>query len=268
MMEENVAANKPILSGHEKFVFRHGWLKKGVDAARGSPHIFSGDQALVDLGVGKNMVRSIRHWCLASGLLTENGARSDGLTPTLLADKLFASDGWDPYTEDTATLWLLHWQLTANPTRGIIWRAVFGHYYEPEFTKRQLQSHVARFLERSNINAKESTVEQAVDICLRTYVPAQRSKPGTIAEDTFDSPLADLDLVRYIAEDGIYRFNIGPKNALSPHIFAFALLSYASGVIRQRRTLSVEDCIYQPGSPGQVFKRVRPRILARIKKGT
>ena len=121
---------KPILSGHEKFAFRHGWLKKGVDAATRDPNLFSDDQALVQLGVGKNMVRSIRHWCLATGLLVEDStaAKRTRLHPTELATRLIFDRGWDPYLEDAGTLWLLHWQLTTNPIRGIVWRAVFGYF--------------------------------------------------------------------------------------------------------------------------------------------
>ncbi len=211
---------KPILSGHEKFIFRHGWLKKGVDAIRLDPYLFGKDQALVELGVGKNMVRSIRHWCLATGLLFEDSTTPKGaaLCPTELAVKLLTDQGWDPFLEDTGTLWLLHWQLATNPTRGGVWHAIFGHFYEPEFSKRQMLTHVSRYLERSGIYAKESTVEQSVDVCLRAYVPAKRYGPGTIAEDTFDSPLAELDLIRAIPDDSVYWFNIGPKGTLNPAV--------------------------------------------------
>jgi hypothetical protein len=68
-LEKALENTKPTFGGHEKFVFRHGWLKKGVDAVHQDAAIFSRDQALVTLGVGKNMVRSIRHWCLATNLV-------------------------------------------------------------------------------------------------------------------------------------------------------------------------------------------------------
>jgi hypothetical protein len=53
-------------SGHETFALRAAWLKKGIDGLERYPDIFSREDALVELGVGKNMVRSIRHWCLAT----------------------------------------------------------------------------------------------------------------------------------------------------------------------------------------------------------
>src|SRR5579884_462777 len=48
-------------SGHETFPFRTAWLKKAVDAVTADPRVFTRDDAFVVLGVGKNMVRSIRH---------------------------------------------------------------------------------------------------------------------------------------------------------------------------------------------------------------
>jgi hypothetical protein len=53
MIPDNLI-KKPKFGGHEKFVFRYGWLKKGFDAVIEDPLIFSKDDALITLGVGKN----------------------------------------------------------------------------------------------------------------------------------------------------------------------------------------------------------------------
>ena len=59
-------------AGHESFPLRYSWLKKGFDCLlRNGPHCFSSDEALVQLGVGKNMVRAIRHWGLVAGVWSE-----------------------------------------------------------------------------------------------------------------------------------------------------------------------------------------------------
>jgi len=52
-------------TGHETFPFRYPWPAKGVRAASAHPCIFGEEDATVTLGVGKNMVKAIRHWCLA-----------------------------------------------------------------------------------------------------------------------------------------------------------------------------------------------------------
>ena len=89
-------------SGHESFHCRSLWLKKGYD------HLKSGydfkDEAPILLGVGKNMVSSIRYWVKSFGLVDTDNER---LKP--IADKIFSEDGWDPFLEDEGTLWLLHY---------------------------------------------------------------------------------------------------------------------------------------------------------------
>ncbi len=71
-------------SGHETFPFRYPWLKKGFDAVQQDAEAFLRDDAITTLGVGKNMVRSIRHWCLAAGVLAEGRDAGGALRPTNL----------------------------------------------------------------------------------------------------------------------------------------------------------------------------------------
>ena len=61
---------KPVFARHETFHPRWGWLKKGFDAASANfdaasanKSIFLQEDAPVRLGVGKNMVSSMRYWC-------------------------------------------------------------------------------------------------------------------------------------------------------------------------------------------------------------
>ena len=72
-------------SGHETFPFRYPWLKKGFDAVSADGEVFQREDAITTLGVGKNMVRSIRHWCLAAGVIEED--RTDPTYPTELDAK-------------------------------------------------------------------------------------------------------------------------------------------------------------------------------------
>ena len=59
------------ISGHETFSCRYTWLPKAVRGLRENPRLFSDEaRAMVDLGVGKNMVRSIRFWSQVAGVAT------------------------------------------------------------------------------------------------------------------------------------------------------------------------------------------------------
>ena len=107
----------PSFAGHQTFALRSGWLKKGLDAVQdpsvGGESVFRRPDAIVTLGVGKNMVQSIRHWVLVTQMAADED-RGRLIRTTQIGEKLFGKGrqgGWDPFLEDDATLWLLHWQL-------------------------------------------------------------------------------------------------------------------------------------------------------------
>lgn len=251
-LEENI---RPTFGGHEKFVFRHGWLKKGVDAVKKEPLAFTRDEALAELGVGKNMVRSIRHWCLATGLVyeTDGPGLARPLRPTSLAEMLLSDQGWDPFLEDVGSLWLLHWQLSTGLTRGFVWHLLFSIYLEAEFTRPSMQKYITNQLEQRGIKTTDGAIEREIEYCLRTYIPA-KTKLGAISEETLDCPLAELDIIRFVIDDNVYRFNVGPKMSLPLGVFGFGLLTFFLRTVENRRTVGIDEVIYHPGSPGQIFK--------------
>jgi Protein of unknown function (DUF4007) len=121
----------PVFARHETFHPRFGWLKKGFDKAAQDSSIFLREDAPVLLGVGKNMVRSIRYWCSAFKLLEND-------SPTDFGTKLLGAGGWDEYLEDPASLWLLHWKLLESPSLATAWDFTFNQFRPTEFTKESL----------------------------------------------------------------------------------------------------------------------------------
>src|ERR1700681_1838056 len=114
-------------SGHETFACRDAWLPKALQAIQSDPKVFADeDQAMVELGVGKNMVRSIRFWVEASGMAKSKSAHN-GVEPTALGELIFGAKGLDPFMEDIQTLWLIHWNLTTQTKDPLFaWGFLFG----------------------------------------------------------------------------------------------------------------------------------------------
>ena len=252
VLEEGV---RPIFGGHEKFVFRYGWLKKGLDAVTENPNIFTEDNALVTLGVGKNMVRSIRHWCLATGVLREGKSqdKDNRLTLTDFGKNFISSGRMGSFSGDIGSLWLLHWQLISNQLRSLTWHAIFSAYLVTEFSKKQLADYLGKEFHHIGVRVSTESLERDIDCCLRTYIPA-RTRSGADTQETLDCPLAELELLRFYPEENIYRYNIGVKNSLPTLIFGYALIRFLHRIAHTRRTVSVEECAYHYWSPGQVFK--------------
>ena len=178
-------------SGHETFACRYVWLPKALQAIQSDPRVFADeDEAIVELGVGKNMVRSIRFWVEASG--TAKPAQQ-GLEPTKLGLLIFG--GWDPFIEDIQTLWLIHWNLTTQIEHPLFaWEFLFNRWHEPEFTESAVLKAFAKETDGLSKRLSSVTLQQHFQVFLHTYVPA-RGQKEEISEDNLDCPLTELELL-------------------------------------------------------------------------
>jgi hypothetical protein len=251
-------------SGHQTFPFRYPWLPKAVRGVSEDRAIFAQDDAMVTLGVGKNMVASMRYWAEALNLITFGRTAAEG-KPTWLGEELLGDDGWDPYLEDVGTLWLLHWQLVESANLASTWHLVFTRWYKDAFTREEIAAWLAQLVEQlPGARASLGTLRRDVDTFVRTYLPAG---PGgrRALEESFDCPLVELGLLREI-EEGLLQFVRGPKATLPIEIFAYSLSRFWERTAPHQRTLSFERILYGPGSPGAAFKLSEPALVALLEK--
>ena len=219
---------RPIFSGHESFACKSHWLKRGYDFVRGENN-FNDDDAVVRLGVGKNMVASIKFWLKAIGLLKDTGLVD-------ISDHLFDDEnGKDPYLEDVGTLWLLHF-LLINTDYATIYKTTFVDYHRQRniVEKSKLQNYIkhACFEETGYKNLyNDNTVKRDIGVMLHNYCV----KNGSNVEDS-NSLFAPLNLVCETEKD-IYRFNYDTRSDVPSLIFLYALLVKFEG----RNSISFED---------------------------
>tara|TARA_R110002050_G_scaffold176775_1_gene309772 strand:- start:35447 stop:36301 length:855 start_codon:yes stop_codon:yes gene_type:complete len=178
--------NSLKFSGHESFHCRPFWLKKGFDFVK-TNQVFN-DYAGIELGVGKNMVASIRFWLKSFDIVDNN----DQLTE--LANKLFTDDGWDPFIEDEATLWLLHFNLCAK-NYSSIYHLIFSELRKvrPEFTKNHFMSQVHEIESKQS----ENIVGKDFTVFTRTYF----GKPSKDKEESFSGLFTELNLLTELGTD-------------------------------------------------------------------
>lgn len=239
-------------SGHQTFPFRYTWLYKGVDLADNDPAAFVRDDGIVKLGVGKNMVASIRYWCEALGLIQLDGRFKRGRV-LRLGELLFGSDGYDPYLEDVGTLWLLQWQLAKNPTPASTWYLAFTRWNRPVFARDDLAAWLLRIAADSGAKkVSTASIRRDVDVFLRAYVPphddSRRPK-----EESFDCPLVELGLISQI-DSGLYAFRRGTQPTLPVEMLALAIDEFWKRTAAEQETLSFERVMFGAGSPGGAFQ--------------
>lgn len=207
---------KYIFSGHETFYCRSLWLKKGYDfVSQGKD--FNSNDAVVDLGVGKNMVSAIRYWMRAFGLLKDNEL-------TEIAHFLFNNEtGKDQYIEDLGTLWLLHY-LLAKTQFASIYKLFFVNFHNErgnEFTREQLQLFLKRKNSETyyaNLNT-ENTINKDVGVLLSNYKTPKQVK----SNEDFSALLLPLNLIKEI-DSHTYYFNQKGRCELVPEILLYAII--------------------------------------------
>ncbi len=259
-MKRNAAqANREfeVFSGHESFVCRYGWLPKLYEALCADPELFADDdRAIVTLGIGKNMVKSIRFWGHAFGLTeTAKGKRGGKVLATEFARLLLdPKQGRDPYLEDAASLWRLHWMLTTRSGMGA-WAVAFTDIHEAEISKPAFTDSIKRRAMTARGAVTAGTIDQHVEIFLRTY-DSGRMAPDAVLEDSLGCPLQELALldVRDVGSQAVVRFRRGPKSGLDEQSLAFAVADYWKSTDATSRTISLRSLMLGRESPGAVFR--------------
>lgn len=210
-----ITLSRYSFSGHESFQCKSLWLKKGYDYLL-TNNSFTDVDAVAKLGVGKNMVASIRFWLRAFCL-----TKTDTLEPisTYILD---TEKGKDPFAEDINTIWLLHFLLVSSEVASL-YNLLFVEYQreKKEFTKSELQSFIKRKCsvpEQKNVY-NYNTVHKDIGVLLKNYVAPSDLK--TIED--FSALMIGLGLIIKKGNDS-YSFKVSNPQDIAPEIILFALI--------------------------------------------
>lgn len=275
MLQRNLAYR---FSGHETFACRYAWLPKAASAVSANPLILGSaklDDAMVEMGVGKNMVRSIRFWAEATDIIrsTKTGHEVTQFGRELLlgAGK---TDPLDAYLEDIQTLWLLHWKLATNQSSLVFsWDYLINHLQEPEMYASAAKKAFLEALPQSAVrDVTPGSLEQLYEVFLHSYVPT-RGKKGEVREDSLDCPLVELELLRSTGFTRSQEGRLEPKFAfrredkieIGAGLFAYCLNEFWNVNFPAEESIPFHQIVVAKGSPGQVFKipegDIRQRLL-------
>lgn len=247
------------LGGHETFYPRPGWLTKGLVHLRdGGMGVFSAPETADQLGVGRNMAKSIGWWLDATGLASRL-SRNGPLELTTFGNVLAKHD---PYMVRLGTWWLVHASaMTCGVETSLPW------FFSPRRPERCDRTGLAETLTRDLSPGRGKapavkTVQREVAAVMQTYsvpVPRPRSDP----EDNLGSPFHRLDLWRHLR--GSDRFERSEPTPTPPE--ALGLILSALGM--SRGCIDLQEGVLQDigiGSPsmtraGAMLGRSREALL-------
>ena len=228
---------------------------------------------MVKLGVGKNMVRSIRFWSQVMGM-AKTETKRQSLSVTDLGKALLAENGRDPFLEDIRTLWLLHWNLATNIENPLLaWDFLLNRWQEPELVPSFVFKALQKEAEKQENRLSMVTLQQHFNTFLHTYYPT-RGRKGEVQEDNLDCPLVELELIIKIGEreldrrsgkqETIYGFNREEKPDISSELFVYCLNDFWQKRHEMESTLTLREIAHGHGSPGQIFKLPEEDVRMRV----
>jgi Protein of unknown function (DUF4007) len=247
---------KFTFSGHDTFQCRQLWLKKGFDFIKAGKS-FNNPEAVVDLGVGKNMVSSIRYWLKAFNIADSTDSITD------FGEKIFNDkDGFDPYLEDEATLWLLHYQLVKNGIASTF-NLIFNEFRREkiEFTKGNFVHYIKRKAEDiKEMTFNENTINDDFDVFIKSY--RRKNVDAKEKEDPYSGVLTELNIIQSFdrnKEEYFYIENTD-KDEIPDSVILYVILDS----IGNSKSISLVSLEQDINSVGTIFALTRNGLFQRL----
>jgi len=227
-----------MFARHDTFHIRDGWLTKGLNLVE--QNLLSKQDIHHDIGVGINMLKSIKHWLEATNLVKKDSSNEFSFSD--LGKFIYQND---KYFEDNASLWLIHYSLAKNLYLAPIWYYIFNLNQESsEFELNKTENYVQIYF--SNLNKTKNSINSIIkDIrCfIKTYVNDNN-------KDDYDlsCPLSELNLVNKLSNEK-YNLNFGKKDSLPLEVFLVCLIDFA----KSDSDIEIGRLRFNSNSPGKLF---------------
>jgi len=258
---------------HETFYIREGWLFKGMAAIKKAeemgrlPTIFLDDDAPQKLGIGQNMVRALRFWMQATGLVEERQERQRFHRLSALGEQVWQHDR---YLEDDQTLWLLHYNLACSSMHATTWYWFFNHFVPSTFDEQRCLEALKYWVIGSSPDQEVApgSLKRDIDCLLQTYLP---SKISRTPEDLTESPLSRLRILSRLTDSprSLYRLERLDPSQLHPLILLYVIVDRQAQARPGASQVGLGDVLREPMNAGRIFNMTTTAIsdlLAELNK--
>ena len=251
---------------HETFFIRKGWLSKGMKYVSQNPSVFvdSENKATDVLGIGSNMVKSLRYWLQVTGLTTEpnKGKRLQSFTE--LGKSIFENDR---YIEEAGTLCLLQYKIASSKEDATAWYYFFNEFNMSEFTKEDFVASLNNYVLMENGTAATRSLTEDFNCIVGTYLPRYKSNPTKISpESNIDCPLGELGLIDVFNKSKkSFKKSMPAVEFINPLVALAIIVDNAN----RRTEIGLNELLNAPCNIGKIFNLdaiVMLELLRRIEK--
>lgn len=225
------------LKRHGSFSIREGWFEKAINAVNeNEKSVFGKTNGIAILGVGSNMVASIRYWLNTAGIIDSN-SRLTSFGNLLIQ--------YDPYLDEKFSWWMIHNNIVSNFANAPVFHLAFNTFDVKSFNKEMLNQFVFTFMKENEFDmSNKASVDADTTVLLRTYLDEKVDSP----EDNLNSPLGKLGLLGK-GNDGLYSFKHPSYKELDYLAVYYSLLNCLNG----EDNANIDDLMNEENSPARIF---------------
>lgn len=227
------------LKRHESFSIREGWLAKGIKNVKEYGNVFALQNATDILGIGTNMVKSLKYWMTATKLIEEKNRE------IMLSDFGSIINEYDPYLEDIFSWWLIHINMITNIDDAYIYNLFFNKCNIKTFTKRELYEKLYVLLINEKLTFNENILQDEVNMIIKTYTIDEKIDNP---ENNFICPLSELNLLKKVDRD-TYEKN-RPEIRNLPFWVVYYIICL---LLDDRDNISIDELLKEENSPAKLL---------------
>ena len=181
--------------GHETFYIRKGWLSKGMRNVLLKSDLFTDkkENPMDVLGLGSNMVKSLRYWLQTVGLTCEERTNRHCIQNLTELGQLIWNN--DRYIEELGTLQILQYKLACNKEKATSWYFFFNDFNVSEFTREDFTSALDAYVKMQGEDVAERSLNDDFNAIVNTYLPRYKTGKKEDPENNIDSPFGELNLL-------------------------------------------------------------------------
>ena len=225
------------LKKHETFYIRDGWFEKALNTMKENKpqNIFYKNDGVKFLGIGANMVKGLKYWLKAAGMINE---KDNSLTPyaQIILEK-------DRYLGEDFTWFFIHYNLVSNKEECPVFNAVFNAGI-PTFTKGDMLEYLTDSLKQIDPKVNPKYIDADLGVLISSYV---HEGANDNPEDNYRCPLSMLKLIK--KDKNRYRMEKPKYVSLSYLLVYYALTK----IYEDTNSFVIEDSMNMNNSPAKLF---------------
>jgi hypothetical protein len=243
---------------HQSFYLRVNWLSKAIrmltEDEQGE-RFFYDEFGFERIGLGRNMVKSLKFWALASGVIAEgrNEEQKPIHTITPFGELMYT---YDRFIRRSLTAAVLHYFLVSNKELATTWYWFHNEYSQRSTTSEDLLKALIEWIGQQQSKAVSlNSLKKDLDCLKQLYTI--RSKQQDDPEEVVASPFSRLQLLHDIKDQFVKK--TPELEHIDMEALYFTLLMYCNK--QQVSSVTLEELQYKQLLWGKVFHLNSNQIL-------